>query len=210
MQQGEISGIQFKPNRSKKNIRIIYWVCIPFILLGLLLTGGELISWGSFFAGFSLLLLVLGHFFTSPRNVLYCAGENGIMLRAGKKAWNVSYSEIESVSELKEKAAEELMLKLKHKEESDERSIVFGEIGAGMNLFGRLKEAFRMQAKAFSPYKFLSVPIMYKGTKGEEKTQNVNLPCDCVFILLKSGEGYLISPLDTAAFVSEAKKYMPA
>jgi hypothetical protein len=208
MESPTTAGTEFKPNRSKKNIKILYWVCGSFILIGLLVSGGELLSKGMLFAGFSLILLLIGHFFTSNSNVSYCINEKGITLRVRKKILNIPYSEIQSIDELKENQTEEFMLKLKQKQETEELSVIYGEKGAQLNPLEKIKEAFKIQAKAFAPYKYLSVPIMYESTGRRNHTKAVNLPCDTVFILLKTGEGFLISPLDTEGFVQEAKKFI--
>jgi hypothetical protein len=197
---------EFLPNRSKKNIRILYWVCGIFIFIGLIVSVGN--PKGFFFAGFAFVLLMLGHFFTAPRKVFYGISKEGITFRAGKKFLEIPFGEIRSMEELKEIQAEAWMLNRKLKEESEEMNIVFGAGGVGMNPFDRIKEALKVQAKSFSPYKFLSVPIMYITSGRSRQTNEVNLPCDCVFIQLKSGDCYLVSPLDTAGFTNEATKYL--
>jgi len=159
---------------------------------------------------FGFVILLIGHFLTSPVRVSYSTDEKGIALRARKHRLKILYSEIESIQELKENQAEEFMLRLKKKEESEAASIVFGEKGAGLTVIQKIKEAFKVQAKAYSPYKFLSAPIMYKSSGRRESIQSVNLPCNTVFILLKRGEGYLISPLDTGGFVSEVQNHLAA
>lgn len=208
MWQDKFSGKAFEPNRTKKNIRIIYWVCGSFILLGFILSGGEIFSAGALFAGFGVAMLCIGHFLTTPSRVSYCINSSGVSLNSRKHSLKISFSEIESILELKENQAEELMLRLKKKEESEAANIVFGENGRELTVSQKIMEAFRLQAKALAPYKFLSVPVMYKSTGGDKQTKSSNLPCDTVFLLLKNGEGYLISPLDTAGFVMEAKKFM--
>ncbi len=177
------------------------------MLIGLLMSGGEFLSKGMLFAGFSFALLLIGHFFTSNRNVSYTIGKNGVTLQAGKKTLEISFGEIQSVVELKESLAEEFMLKLKQKKEAEEYSVVFGEKGAQLNPLEKIKEAIKIQTKDFAPYKFLSVPIMYESSGRRGHVKGVKLPCDTVFVFLKSGEGYLISPLDTEGFVREANKF---
>lgn len=208
MQQENFSGKEFAPNRRKKNIQIIYWVCGFFILLGLAVSGGQFFSAGMLFAGFGLIMLLIGHFLTSPFRATYRIDRSGIYLAARKNSTKILYSEIESILELKENQAEEFMLRLKKKEEAETASIVFGGKGAELTVLQKIKEAFKAQANAFSHYKFLSVPIMYKSSGGRNNIAGVNLPCDAVFILLKNGGGYLISPLDAPGFVMEAKKQM--
>ncbi|MBI4930043.1 MAG: hypothetical protein HY841_04710 [Bacteroidetes bacterium] len=199
------NGKIFPPNRSKKNIVILYVVCGLFFLLGILLASPQNPT-GYYMAIFAFVLFLMARFITTPPNVLYSIGEEGIRLRGWTKKHLLSFSEIESVNELKEDQAERLMLLRKKENEKDTANIFFGESGKSMNPIEKIISAFKKQAKSFAPYKFMSVPIAFRGKF--EHVSGANLPCDCVFILLKNGEGYLISPLDTEGFVKEAKKHM--
>lgn len=101
------------------------------------------------------------------------------------------------------------MLKMRLRTEEGNAAIMRGE-GKSNEIFSQMKEAFENQKKSFEPYKFLSVPIMYTGRGKRHGITGVSLPGNCSLILLKSGEGFLISPLDTEGFANEAKKYLPA
>lgn len=153
---------------------------------------------------FAFVLFFVAYFLTTPPNVFYAIGAEGITLRAWTKTLLIPFKEIESIYELKENQAEELMLKRKRSEEQEEATIFHSE----QNPLAKTGAAFSAQAKAFSPYKFLSAPIVFRSSGNRNHMSGVNLPCDCVFILLKNGNGHLISPLDTEGFVNEAKKYI--
>ena len=202
-----MDGKEFRPNRSKSNLILLFVLASVFILLGLLF-GLSGTGAGYLMSGFGLLLLLLGLFATSPQKVRYVISRENICLAKGKTVLILAYSEIESVVELKENTAEELMLKLKRKEEEEAREVIFGEAGNQLSLIGKLKEAIKIQAQAHSPYRFLSVPIAYTSSGKRDHVQSVNIPCNTVFILLKNGKGYLISPVDTEGFVLEAKRFL--
>ena len=200
----------FQPNRSKKNIAIIYVVCGFFILLGLLLIAGDN-SKGYFLSGFAFVLLLIGHFATTPAMVSYEISNNKISLRRWKKTIELSYPEIESIVELKAEQAEAFMLKRWQKMEDNllarpKEDAPRGTLIAVIKLF---RDAIKLQSAQYSPYKILSVPIQLSQRRygGPELTEGVKIPCSTVFILLKNGEGHLISPRDTEGFVNEAQKY---
>lgn len=220
MQQTESNaGREFPPNRSRKTLIFLYIFCWLFITTGALVALGssvdEKVEWEPFgigvgIFGFGLFIFILGKYFTSARKISYIVRADGISLKSTRGAVGISYFELDTVTALKEKQAEEFMLKLRQKLEDKNTAIIRGETGA-QSITDKLKEAFREQKKSFEPYKFLSVPIMYinAGRKHRNKTTRVNIPCDTVFILLKNGDGYLISPLNPEEFVNEVKKYLP-
>lgn len=213
----EATGKKFPPNRSRKNLILLYIACWPFIIIGALIALGSVVDtveWDVFAIGmavfgFGLLILILGKYFSMARKVSYTVGSEGIFLKSTRGAAAISYADIESVTALKEKQAEEFMLKMRLRMEEGNAAIMRGE-GQSTEVFSQLKEAFANQKKSFVPYKFLSVPIMYTGQGKRHGITGVNLPCNCALILLKNGEGFLISPLDTEGFAMEAKKYLPA
>lgn len=174
-----------------------------------MLTGG-----GGLF-GISFVFFLIVHFFITPPNVSYLVEKEGIVLSAGKKQLKIIYPDIESVTHIKEKQTEEFILEFNLKtEEKLRKGIVADQLqkqGILQEMFAKIIEAFKEQTRAFAPYKFLSVPVIYKKSGGgsslsSQKTTGVNLPCDTVFILLKNGEGYFVSPLNIEGFMSEVKK----
>ena len=210
-------GTEFSPNRSKRNLLVLYVVCGLFIAVGfiILLAGiagdHDLIGGGLGMTGFATLLLVLGHFFTSPLNIAYYVGPACILLKQGKKSLEISYADIQSLTHLKEDQSEKFILELQNSLTDRQREILRGP--EAENILGQLRNAFSEQKKAFEKFKYLSVAVAYSSSgrsqAGPERASGADLPCDTVFILLKSGEGYFISPLDISGFMNETGKYLP-
>ncbi|MBI4946650.1 MAG: hypothetical protein HY840_09640 [Bacteroidetes bacterium] len=213
-------GREFAPNRSKRNLLMLYVICGLFICVGvgMIIAGlqGEtdLITGGMVMTGFATFLLLLGHFFTSPLNVAYYVSSSGIILKQGKKILTIPYGELESITHLREEQSEEFILKLQNKLVDKQREDISEALEAKQEfnfgtMFQKTKDAFKKQAKDFEKYKFLSVAVAYSGSgrqRGPAKASSVDLPCDMVFILLKSGECYFISPLDIEGFISEVNR----
>ncbi len=199
---------------------MLYVACGIFICVGLgfIFSGDhELVPGGMMMAGFAFFLLILGHFFTTGSGIAYFISEKAIVLKQGKKIRSIKYDELESITPLKENQSEEFLVKLQNTLVDRQRGIMSNVPHKEQStplpgLFGSLKKVFTEQIRAYDKFKFLSVPIAYSGgesgvQRGPEKSSGADLPCETVFILLKSGESYMISPLDTKGFVAEAKKY---
>lgn len=208
-------GKEFPPNRSKRNLLILYIACGVFIFIGLILTlpglaKGDPSPIGLAVTGFATLLLIIGHFFTSPLNVHYFVGRQGLVLQQRKTILSIPYPEIESLTRLEEKQGEALLMQLQNQLSEKQLEMV---TQSSEGVISGIKSAFQEQKKAYEKYKFLSVPIAYTSRgrqRGPDSTTGADLTCDTIFILMKSGEGYLISPLDIEGFMAEARKNMSA
>ena len=80
-----------------------------------------------------------------------------------------------------------------------------GDFGA---MIDETKKMFSQRSNWFKKYKFMSVALAFSGSGRSQYASSVDLPCETVFILMKNGEGYFISPLDIAGFMNEAKKHL--
>ncbi len=220
MQAAHSDGIEFQPNRSKTNLLVLYLACGFFMLLGLVFLVPSLIEListgnppdamgiGAAMFGMGLLFFLIGHFLTSPRKVRYLVGKEGITLSAGKTIRPLPYSEIESMTHLEEKKSEEFLLALSQQVQ-DKIAEGFNSGSGSGSFIQQAKAALKEQARAHMRYKFLSVAVVYTSSgRRNSRASKADLPCDTVFILLKSGEGYFISPLDIDSFLREAKKHM--
>ena len=203
--------MEFAPNRSKKLLRIPFFISAVLISAGLviLILGLQqhdndpyIITGGCIFAS-GMLLFIIMRFFINPINVHYSIDNDGISLMSFRRNLKVSFNEIQSVVELQKKDAESLMLKIQNQMVERIRH-------------NRLRDkgVFAEQKKMFEFYRFLSVTPVFNNSgvqpPGPRKAKHISLPCNCAFILLKTEEGYIISPLDTAGFVNEVKKYLPS
>lgn len=228
MQTETTTGIEFAPNRSKRNLLIIYITCGFFAALGLLLlvTGiaesqywhnpDDKVGTGAALFGGGVLFLLIAHFLTSPMNVHYFVGKEGVTLKAFKTTRQLSYAEIESITALEEGQSEKFILQLQNQTAQKQQESITGaarskEEGDLSNMWERTKDAFKEQKRAFEKFKFLSVATVYSSSgrqRGVRKAQKADLPCATVLILMKNGESFFISPLDIEGFVREAKKHM--
>lgn len=214
-------GQAFIPNSSRRNLLVLYIACAIFICVGLyfiFLGGYETVPMGMAMTGFAFFILILGHFFTVRSGIAYFVSEKAIVLKQGKTIRSILYAELESVTRLKENQSEEFLVKLQNTLVDRQREIMSkvpdkGLPSAETGLFSSLKKVFTEQVRAHDKFRFLSVPITYIGgepgvQRGPEKTRGADLPGDTVFILLKTGEAYLISPLDAEGFVAETRKHL--
>ncbi len=217
-------GIEFKPNRSKKNLSTFYWIlglvmafCLVPIIVGLQnsnikeLDFHDSVGAGLALFGCCLLFFLIAHYLTSPFNVHYVVSKQGITLTAFRTTRFIPYSEIESVTYLTELQTEQIILKgwnhLKVKQSEAIRKAPDVHSASPETLWGTITSVFKLQTTWFDKYKFLSVAIGFSGSARSQVAQSADIPCDTVLILLKNGEGYFISPLDIPGFMEEAKKY---
>jgi len=226
MQAEKNTGVEFAPTRSKSN-RIVFLIAFGVFMFGGLsafmvgrkdsgfqnLTSNDKAGVGILVFGIALVFLCGVHFLTSPPAISYCVAKEGIILKHGKKMLSIPYSDIESLTHLKEKQAEDFIIKLQQKVSEKQAEEVQGIKSAQSRLdiggISRLrKNILEEQKKAVEKYKFLSVTIGYSKYNSKGIVKKADLPCDTIFILQKNGEGYLISPLDIEGFMNEAKKQM--
>lgn len=223
-------GIEFAPNRSKKNLLIPYLFCGLFIVFGLVLVisgaadteywhnPDDKVGTGTVLFGSGLLFLLISHFLTSPFNVHYFVGKDGITLQAFRTRRQIPFTEIDSVTPLEEGKSEKFVLQLQNqmverqKQNITEARESQQEKDLG-NMWEQTKNAFKQQTSAYQKFKFLSVAVVYSSSgrqRGPRRASSANLPCATVFILLKNGENFFISPLDIEGFAREARKYLVA
>lgn len=217
-------GREFKPSRSKKNLETFYWIlglvitlCLIPIVVGLQNSNLEELDFddsvgaGLCLFGCCLLFFLIAHYLTSPFNVHYIVSKQGISLTAFRTTLVIPYSEIESLTHLTERQTESGILKgwnnMKVQQTEAIRATANTETAQPATLLGTVKAVFTLQTTWFDKYKFLSVAIGFSGSRNSQVAQNADVPCDTVFILLKNGSCYLISPLDIEGFMNEARKY---
>lgn len=212
-------GKAFIPSSSKRNLLVLYIACAIFICMGLCLIflgGYEMVPGGIAMTAFAVFILILGRFFTTRSGIGYFVSTKAIILKQGKTICSIPYEELESATLLKEGQGEELLVHLQNKLVEKQRGIMAlnpdqDSASPPLGVLGSLKKVFTEQIRAHDKFRFLSVPITYiEGEPGvqrsPEKVNGADLPGETVFILLKSGESYMISPLDAQGFVDEAGK----
>lgn len=196
---------QFEVNKSKGNLYILYAVSILFTLFGIGMVIAQMKN-AYLFAGFAFFLFLVSVFGTVPW-VKYFITPEGIFLKRYGKIFFFSFSDIDSISEVSEEKLEEFALTTRNKfalDHQNEMKSPPADIGSAVGLvLGALKD----QVQQNKPLQFLSVPISYSGSKYSPVARSAKIPCDSVFIHLKDGKGYFISPKDVKAFVAEADKY---
>lgn len=216
-------GTEFAPNRSKKNMRTLYFVlflvmglCLIPITIGLQdadlvnLNFPDMVGAGAFLFACCFGFFLLAHFLTSPWSVHYWVGKEGITLQAFSTKHSIPYTSIEGIRHISEKRSEEFALK----GWSGMRSREMEELSASadrqedlLTFLGKIWTAIKAQKRRFSPYKFLSVPIGYSSSPRSSVARTADLPCDTVLIVTKEGGAFFISPLDIPGFMNETKKY---
>lgn len=222
MKAQEDSGKEFKPNRSKKNLSNFYWVLgllmacsLAPIVIGFQNSNIEELDFddsfgaGLFLFGCCLLFFLIAHYLTSPFNVHYIVGKQGITLTAFRTTLTIPYPEIESITYLTERQTEQVILKGWNHLKVKQIETINTSSNEPASLFETAKSVFRLQTTWFDKYKFLSVAIGFTGSGSARVARSADVPCDTALILLKNGAGYIISPLDVKGFVEETKTYLP-
>lgn len=219
-------GVEFRPNRSKKNMLTLYIVlflvmglCLIPIIVGLqdseieMLNFDDKVGAGAFLFACCLGFFLIAHFLTSPFNIHYFVGSEGVTLKAFTTTLLLPYGEIESITHIPEKQSEQILMKGWNRTRGSQAEEINSAINNGDDLsavFSKVKATFKAQRKWFSPYKFLSVAIAFIGSRNSQIANRADLPCDTVAVLLKDGGVYFISPLDIPGFMNETKKYFSA
>ena len=217
-------GVEFAPNRSRKNMRGLYTVlflvmglCLIPIIVGLQdadlvnMNFPDIVGAGALLFACCLGFFLLAHFLTAPLNVHYFVGRDGITLKAFSATHSIPYASIEAIRHVSEKLSEEFALKgwtgSQSRQMEEFQAMPEGDLLAFLR---KIVEAIKAQKTRFSPYKFLSVPIGFSSSARSSVARTADLPCDTVFIVLKDGGSFFISPLDIPGFMNETKKYFSA
>ncbi len=211
---------EFIPTKTKNKLllfKLFYYLllipCVVIVTLCFILRG--IINFPIIFILIVFLAWTYGLFFSPLMNPLiqYYTSTQGIYFKDNrrKKTRFILYTDIEFVKvETKDQMEEDTTTTRRITSVGSNTqafSIQFQTGSWWKNMLAIFKEYFAKYS--YNQYSYMSTPVVYSSynVSGNSKS-SVNVPCDVVFIKLKNGEHYFISPLDAKGFTNEVQKYL--